>query len=189
MAAASAVYAEKSVADATIDLIARRAGVTKPTVYAYFEGKEGVFRAVLEDFDTFLNTADWPPFVDGSSAEDQLHRILDVYFAGLLQPNRLKLVRAIFAEFGRRGEPPPNEEKNGHVDLARWLDEAGLCPGWSRRELEVRGALFFDMLLGAIIFPALVLGAPPPSTRARRRCLRQAIRFLFDALHQPTDVG
>lgn len=46
--AALEVFAEKGFAAAKLDEIARRAGVSKGAVYLYFETKEDVFRAVVE---------------------------------------------------------------------------------------------------------------------------------------------
>lgn len=48
-AAALAVFAEKGFAAARLDEIARRAGVSKGTLYLYFEDKEDLFRAVVRD--------------------------------------------------------------------------------------------------------------------------------------------
>lgn len=46
--AALVVFSEKGFAAAKLDDIARRAGVSKGAVYLYFETKEDVFRAVVE---------------------------------------------------------------------------------------------------------------------------------------------
>jgi AcrR family transcriptional regulator len=46
-AAALEVFAEKGFAAAKLDEIARRAGVSKGTLYLYFEDKEQLFRAVV----------------------------------------------------------------------------------------------------------------------------------------------
>jgi AcrR family transcriptional regulator len=46
--AAMAVFAEKGFAAARLDEIATRAGVSKGAVYLYFETKEDVFRAVVD---------------------------------------------------------------------------------------------------------------------------------------------
>jgi AcrR family transcriptional regulator len=46
--AAMAVFAEKGFAAARLDEIAARAGVSKGAVYLYFETKEEIFRAVVE---------------------------------------------------------------------------------------------------------------------------------------------
>jgi len=48
VSAAVTVFAEKGFAAAKLDDIARRAGVSKGAVYLYFETKEDVFRAVVE---------------------------------------------------------------------------------------------------------------------------------------------
>lgn len=48
-AAALEVFAEKGFAAAKLDEIARRAGVSKGTLYLYFADKEELFRAVVRD--------------------------------------------------------------------------------------------------------------------------------------------
>jgi AcrR family transcriptional regulator len=48
-AAALQVFAEKGFAAARLDEIARRAGVSKGTLYLYFDDKEDLFRAVVRD--------------------------------------------------------------------------------------------------------------------------------------------
>lgn len=48
-AAALAVFAEKGFAAARLDEIAKRAGVSKGTLYLYFKDKEELFRAVVRD--------------------------------------------------------------------------------------------------------------------------------------------
>jgi len=48
-AAALEVFAEKGFAAARLDEIARRAGVSKGTLYLYFNTKEDLFRAVVRD--------------------------------------------------------------------------------------------------------------------------------------------
>lgn len=47
--AALGVFAEKGFAGAKMDEIARRAGISKGTLYLYFETKEDVFRAVVRE--------------------------------------------------------------------------------------------------------------------------------------------
>ncbi len=46
--AAVGVFAEKGFAAARMDDIARRAGVTKGTIYLYFQSKEDVFKALVQ---------------------------------------------------------------------------------------------------------------------------------------------
>ena len=49
VAAALLVFGEKGFAGARIEEIAQRAGVSKGTVYLYFEAKSDIFRAVVQD--------------------------------------------------------------------------------------------------------------------------------------------
>ena len=49
VAAALLVFGEKGFAGARIEEIARRAGVSKGTLYLYFEAKSDIFRAVVHD--------------------------------------------------------------------------------------------------------------------------------------------
>ncbi len=49
MAAARRCFAESSVASATIDQIAEQAGVSRRTVYRYFDTKEAIILAVVEE--------------------------------------------------------------------------------------------------------------------------------------------
>lgn len=61
LAAATAVFADEGVAAATIGRIAERAGVTRPTVYAYFPGKDAILHALVADVrDAFLAAQDAP---------------------------------------------------------------------------------------------------------------------------------
>jgi AcrR family transcriptional regulator len=48
-AAALEVFAEKGFAAARVDEIAKRAGVSKGTLYLYFEDKQAIFRAVVRE--------------------------------------------------------------------------------------------------------------------------------------------
>ena len=47
--AALAVFAERGLAAARLEDIAKRAGVSKGTIYLYFENKEELFRGVVRD--------------------------------------------------------------------------------------------------------------------------------------------
>src|SRR5690242_10352198 len=47
VAAALEVFGERGFAAARLEEVARRAGVTKGTVYLYFDGKEALFKAVV----------------------------------------------------------------------------------------------------------------------------------------------
>ncbi len=51
---ASALYAERGVPGTTTELLAARAGVAEGTIYRHFPGKEGLYRAAVEQADRWL---------------------------------------------------------------------------------------------------------------------------------------
>jgi AcrR family transcriptional regulator len=80
--AACAVFAAEGFANANMDIIAARAGMTKPTLYARFGPKERLFAAVVRREHEMLS--DWV-VAEHESGGDQpfhqrLHRWIGVYF-------------------------------------------------------------------------------------------------------------
>jgi AcrR family transcriptional regulator len=61
------LFAERGFAKASMDELARRAGVTKPVIYDLFQSKEGLFRACLEGL--ALRLAE--QIADAARAEDE----------------------------------------------------------------------------------------------------------------------
>lgn len=81
-AAALEVFAEKGFAAAKLDEIARRAGVSKGTLYLYFADKEQLFRAVVRDsiapnVETIISTL--------GSVELPFSQIVPAFFAAFAQ--------------------------------------------------------------------------------------------------------
>lgn len=72
---AEGIFAEKGYLDATVDDIARTAGVTKPVIYDHFGSKEGLAAAVVARSQRVLiaaTSAAYAAMPPGSSHEDYL---------------------------------------------------------------------------------------------------------------------
>ena len=156
VAAALLVFGEKGFAGAKIEEIARRAGVSKGTVYLYFEAKSDIFRAVVQQA-VIPNIAD----IEAMVLE------LDLPFAELLQlllPRFAALVTA--RPIGAVVKMVIGESRN-FPELARvWHDEvisrglgllSGLVERGQRRgeirPLDPRAAAFSimgPMLMGVL---------------------------------------
>jgi AcrR family transcriptional regulator len=149
--AATEVFIEHGFTGSSIDLIAARAGVSKPTIYSHFDGKEKLFVAILNSVcDSFAA----PIMESGADSEDlpvMLIKIADGYTRSVLRPEIVALHRLFVAEAER------------FPDLARRYFEAG--PERVHRTLaaflksrmtrgEIRRA---DPLILADLFAALVL--------------------------------
>jgi AcrR family transcriptional regulator len=99
--AAVAVFAEKGFAAARMEDIARKAGVTKGTIYLYFQGKEDVFKSLVRESigETLTaNIANARAF-EGSSS-DLIRMVLGAITHILVTSDRVVLPKIIIAETG-----------------------------------------------------------------------------------------
>lgn len=99
--AALKVFAEKGFAGARMEDIAKRAGVTKGTIYLYFENKEGVFKTLVRDSigatlaGVTANARDFQ-----GSARELLRFALNAMAHLLTASDRVVLPKIIIAESG-----------------------------------------------------------------------------------------
>jgi len=154
--AALSVFAEKGYAGTRMDEIARRAGVTKGTIYLYFESKEAVFKSLVRDSigATLAGvTADLSGFQ--GSAKDLLHFALNAMAHLLTTSDRVVLPKIIIAESGNFPELARfyrEEIIDKGIALMASLIERGIAQGEFRR-VPVQHAVrlcIAPVLLGAI---------------------------------------
>src|SRR5436190_8780431 len=99
--AALAVFAEKGFAAARMEDSAARAGVTKGTIYLYFENKEAVFKTLVRESigatlsDVTANVRDYQ-----GSAKDLLRFALTAMAHLLTSSDRVVLPKIIIGESG-----------------------------------------------------------------------------------------
>ena len=99
--AALQVFAAKGYAAARMDDIARAAGVTKGTIYLYFENKEAVFKSLVrESIGTALAAVSAEVAAYDGSARDLLRFALNAMAALLVSSDRVVIPKIIIAESG-----------------------------------------------------------------------------------------
>lgn len=154
--AALSVFAEKGYAGTRMDEIARRAGVTKGTIYLYFENKDAVFKTLVRDSigATLAGvTADVSGFQ--GSAKDLLRFALNAMAHLLTTSDRVVLPKIIIAESGNFPELARfyrEEIIDKGIALMASLIERGIAQG-EFRSLPVQHAVrlcIAPVLLGAI---------------------------------------
>jgi AcrR family transcriptional regulator len=99
--AALSVFAERGYAATRMDDIAARAGVTKGTIYLYFESKDAVFRSLVQESigSTIANLASDASHFEGSSAA-LLRMILQGIGRFIRESDRVVLPKIFIAEAG-----------------------------------------------------------------------------------------
>ena len=99
--AALAVFAEKGFSGARMDDIAQRAGVTKGTIYLYFESKDAVFRGLVqESIGATIQAATQAAESFEGSAADLLRMVLRGIGAFIRESDRIVLPKLFIAEAG-----------------------------------------------------------------------------------------
>ena len=112
LAAALAVFGERGLAAARLEDIAKRAGVSKGTIYLYFPNKEELFREMVRDIVVGnLEAAERAVNESTESATETLTAFMRKYWARIRSPEFGPLFRLIHAEI------------HNFPDLARFYGE------------------------------------------------------------------
>ena len=100
VAAAVEVFGEVGFAAAKLEDVARRAGVSKGTVYLYFESKEALFREMVRAKVLQHYTDEALAQVDGATARDRLINVIRRWWEVIRTPEMSRIARVIQAEIG-----------------------------------------------------------------------------------------
>src|SRR5690625_5029622 len=94
LAAAQKIFCNCGYSTASMDVIADKAGVSKATVYAYFDSKEQLFEAMVhQECQNFHARMEIPTGVEQLSLGPALHRIATKYLELILMPRSLSMYR------------------------------------------------------------------------------------------------
>lgn len=100
--AARVVFAEKGFAAARIEDVAARAGISKGTLYLYFDTKEALFEAVVrEAIGPVIASVDLLGRDDDARSEDLLRALIATFYRELVGTERREIMRMLIAEAGR----------------------------------------------------------------------------------------
>jgi AcrR family transcriptional regulator len=169
----------------SMEAIGEAAGVTKPTLYAYFASKEQLFDTLLRETFARLKDDALPEVdsVEGVAAALLAHA--KGHMKMLLDEPILGLIRATAAEVMRRPEWAKElMEELADPGLERWLadlDRRGLL---RVRSPKAAAEIFWSLVKGQLFFPAILGLRPPAAARERARVLKEAVRVFVDA-HAP----
>jgi AcrR family transcriptional regulator len=188
---ARAMFLAQGFDAASMNDIARAAGVSKGTLYVYFANKEQLFEAIVEEecnaqaegiFD--LDPAD-------RNVEAVLTRLAVAYVKFLCRPEKASAIRTVIAiadrmpEVGRRFyESGPAA---GIARLAGYLAaqvEAGVLVV---EDCEIAAAQFMEASHAALFKPIVFNFAPEPSQEQVERGVRIAVTAFLAAYRAPAE--
>ncbi|ODN72287.1 TetR/AcrR family transcriptional regulator [Methylobrevis pamukkalensis] len=158
LGAAADVFAETGYAAAAMDEIARRAGMSKKTLYALYAGKEALFAAMVEARVERLFSAVPADACAGPPAV-ALTGLLGRLAEAICDGQSLCLLRVVVAETGAHPElgriflaAGPTRVRTAVADFLRRQQEAGLL---RPHDPDLVARLLLDMALGNPLFRLL----------------------------------
>ena len=150
--AALKVFAEQGYSGTTMDAVASEAGLSKPTLYQYFDSKDALFQAMMLGKRDQMLTMFEHPSSQGMVAD--LHSFAWAYADTVMRPDMLSLARLIIGEVQRFPEIGRAYQASGPDHLLR-----GIMAYLSAKRAAGR-LVFDDAELAAQDLWGLILSAP-----------------------------
>jgi AcrR family transcriptional regulator len=180
--AARRLFAEVGYEAASMDLIAKTAGVSKATLYAHFDSKENLFVEILEAAIGRPADQDWIPERIEGDAEVVLRRLAQGMARFFVDGRGLAVYRLFVADLHRFPELVARFHAAG--PMAMWARVTALMA-----QMGEQGALAIDdPATAADHFLALVqgrlpfdrsIGLPPPPDAEIERHVESALQFFL----------
>lgn len=152
--AAVAVFSEKGFARATMDEIAKRAGIAKGTIYYNYRSKKALFLSLIEEGIERLETAVKREI---SRKEDVLSRLEALIGAQLSffeeHKDYCKILLSEVWGLGNRWEKQVERLRSGYISIIKDLLQKGQAEGVIRKNLEIDTAAV--AVFGAVAVAAL----------------------------------
>jgi AcrR family transcriptional regulator len=139
LAVATHEFAEKGLAGARIDEIAERTRTSKRMIYYYFESKEGLYRAVLEDSYRRIREIEGSLDLDNKPPLEALAQHVRFTFDYLL--GNVDFVRLVMVENIHKAEhmaqlSDAQQEAMSAINTLRSIVERGTRQGVMRKDLD-----------------------------------------------------
>jgi TetR/AcrR family transcriptional regulator, mexJK operon transcriptional repressor len=183
---ARSAFHELGFEGASVDEIARRAGVSKPTLYTYFGDKEALFKASFSnECQGYAASAfESASLGDGESLEAGLRGLARKVVAYLVSSHGQSMFRSAVAEAGRFPalgrayyEAGPEKTTTRLVSLLREAVSNGIL---AIDDLELAAHQFMVLLKADVFHKRLFFVGGEPSQKDVNRVADGAVKLFFD---------
>lgn len=168
-----------------MERIAREAGVSKATLYAYFPSLPAVLRAVIQNHREIMTAALERLPVHTSGLRASLVRFGTVLLEFLTSPEAIALQRMLAAEPALRRRLGPLIYREGpevmRAKVASILDAAQARGELRMHDSGLAAEQLLGMWQGIVNVGMLIGGRPRPTASERARMVRSAVELLLRA--------
>jgi AcrR family transcriptional regulator len=170
---------------ASMGQIARAAGVSKGTLYVYFDSKEALFHAIAADECRVQGSLIFTFDAGDHDVEKVLTRLGNAFVSFVCMPERIPALRAIIAISERMPEVGQQFYESGPArgiaSLTRYIvaqEAAGIL---KIEDPKLAATQFLEACLGPIFKPLLFCSATEADETAIERSVRAAVRTFLAA--------
>ena len=189
---ARAVFLAQGFDAASMNDIARAAGVSKGTLYVYFKDKEQLFEAIVEQECEAQAEGIFALDSDDHDVEAMLTRLGIAYVKFLCRPEKASAIRTVIAiadrmpDVGRKFyEAGP---ARGTAQLAEYLAAQVEVGVLVVEDCEIAAAQFMESSHAMLFKPIVFNFAPAPSAEEIERVVRIAVKTFLAAYRAPAKV-
>ncbi len=158
LTSAKEVFVKLGYKDASMDLIAETAGISKKTVYNHFGSKENLFEVIVSEILEQRQIIKPMTYHSDISLKDQLLAFAESEISLINSPKKLELSRFLTLtflndlDFHRKivSKYPPMQN-----DLVYWLQSAINDNQIKSDNVQLTARIFYSMVIGSITWPAL----------------------------------
>jgi len=193
MDGARAVFLARGFDAASMGEIARKAGVSKGTLYVYFDSKEKLFEAIAHEVCGGQAEAVFSLDPADHDVEAVLTGLGRGFVGFLCRSGAMSPLRTVISISERMPEIGTEFYETGPADGIRKLSlylEAQVAAGVLKIEdCEVAAAQFLDSCLATILKPLLLNASDPPTDERRDHVVGIAVRTFLAAYHPAATVS
>ena len=182
---ARALFMSQGFDAASMGEIARKAGVSKGTLYVYFDSKERLFEAIVED--ERAGQAEQVFALDSADhdVEAVLSRLGAAFVRFLCQPAAISPLRTVIAIADRMPEVGRKFYEFGPMcgiaRLSKYLQDQVVAGVLAIEDCEVAAAQFLDSCQSTMFKPMMFNAGPPPTGARIAHVVGTAVRVFLRA--------
>jgi AcrR family transcriptional regulator len=184
------VFMDLGFDGASMGEIARCAGVSKGTLYVYFDDKSRLFEAIVEE-ETLEHGQMVFNFDSGLDLSTTLREFGKAYIAMICRPGGGSAIRTVMAiaermpDVGRRYYERVLEKTISR--LAIYLDDRVKAKDLAIEDCQLAASQFMLMCQASLFLPFIFQAAPPPSAERIAQVIDSATRMFLTAYQAKMD--
>lgn len=183
--AARRLFLEHGYSDTSMDAVAAESGVSKATLYVYFQNKKDLFGAIVNDFSARYAAAAMAEEAGDEEVKPALLRLGRTVLAILLAPDAIAAHRMVIAEAARAPELGRLYYESGPARLLYRVEsviKSAMKDGQLRTANSKQAAeQFIGLVRGNLQLRALVCVGEPISDKEKKAIIASGVEVFYRA--------